>query len=358
MDKEQIAMFTGTPAMTVVDAMEKIDKNTRGILFIVDEWENLVGSITDGDIRRWLIKTGSLHSCVTDAMHPSPVYIYTSELDTAGKVMNREGISVLPVVNMDKSVVDILFLTDDMKKKGVKIKRNLSGVPVVIMAGGKGTRLYPYTKILPKPLIPIGETPIVERVLDCFAMYGIRKYYMTVNYKKNMIKSYFGELDPDYDIEYIEEGRPLGTGGSIKLIKEEFDRPLFIVNCDALILADYADIYQYHIDSGNDITIVSSLKNIVIPYGVLHSKENGQLTEIEEKPKLSYFINTGMYIINPDIIKRIPDNTVFHMTDLVEAVMKDQGRVGLYPVSEDSFLDMGEFSEMRRMEEKLNIVSD
>ena len=170
MDKEQIAMFLGTSAMTVVDAMEKIDKNAKGILFIVDEGENLVGSVTDGDIRRWLIKTGNLHSCVTDAMHSSPVYIFTNELDTAEKVMNREGISVLPVVNRDKSVVDILFLTGDIKKKGFKIKRNLSGVPVVIMAGGKGTRLYPYTKILPKPLIPIDETPIVERVLDCFAM--------------------------------------------------------------------------------------------------------------------------------------------------------------------------------------------
>lgn len=356
MNKEQVAMFIGTPAMTMVDAMEKIDKNTKGILFIVDEGEKLIGSITDGDIRRWLIKTGNLHCYAKDAMHPSPLYIFTNKIDTAEKVMNQAGISALPVVNQDKSVEDILFLTNDQKKRDLKIEGNLSNVPVVIMAGGKGTRLYPYTKILPKPLIPIGETPIVERVLNCFSMYGITKYYMTVNYKKNMIKSYFGELDSRYDIEYIEEDRPLGTGGSIKLIKEEFDRPLFIVNCDALILADYADMYQYHIDSGNEITLVSSLKNTVIPYGVLRFKENGQLTEIEEKPKLSYFINTGMYIINPEVIKRIPDHTEFHMTDLVENVMQDNSKVGIYPVSEDSFLDMGEFHEMRRMEEKLNIT--
>ena len=228
----------------------------------------------------------------------------------------------------------------------------------MVMAGGMGTRLYPYTKILPKPLIPIGETPIVERVLNCFTAYGIQKYYMTVNYKKSMIKSYFSELKPAYDIEYVEENEPLGTSGSIKLIDEKFMSPLFVVNCDALVFADYFDIYQYHRKAENDITIVSSLKNITIPYGVLHSKENGQLTEIEEKPKLSYFINTGMYIINPSVIDKIPGNTVFHMTDLVDSVMRDKGKVGMYPISEDSFLDMGEFSEMHRMEEKLNIVSD
>lgn len=180
---------------------------------------------------------------------------------------------------------------------------------------------------------------------------------MTVNYKKSMIKSYFGELNPEYNIRYVEEDKPLGTGGSIKLIKEKFKKPLFVVNCDALVFADYFDIYQYHRKAENDITIVSSLKNITIPYGVLHSKENGQLTGIEEKPKLSYFINTGMYIINPSVIDKIPVNTVFHMTDLVDSVMRDKGKVGMYPVSEDSFLDMGEFGEMRRMEEKLNIVS-
>lgn len=358
MDKEKIPMFIGKPSMTVVDAMEKIDKNGKGILFLVNEKGTLIGSITDGDIRRWLIKTGDLNAPITEAMHPNPKYVFEEEISKAEKIMKREAISVLPILKKDKSLANILFSQKEVENGTVDIKKNLSGIPVVIMAGGMGTRLYPYTKILPKPLIPIGETPIVERVLDCFVQYGIQKYYMTVNYKKSMIKSYFSELNPDYNIDYIEENEPLGTSGSIKLIEEKFDKPLFVVNCDALIFADYSDIYQYHIDAENDITVVSSLKNVTIPYGVLHSKENGQLTEIEEKPKLSYFINTGMYIINPSVIEKIPDNTVFHMTDLVNAVMTDNGKVGVYPISEDSFLDMGEFSEMRRMEEKLNIVWD
>ena len=335
MDKEKIPIFLGNKAMSVVDAMEKIDKNARGILFIVNEGGVLLGSITDGDIRRWLIKTGNLNGAVSEAMHTNPKYVFEEEIFKADKIMKSELISVLPVLKKDKSVQDILFSTDVLECDVPKTNKSLSGIPVVIMAGGMGTRLYPYTKILPKPLIPIGETPIVERVLNCFLKYGINEYYMTVNYKKSMIKSYFGELNPEYNIRYVEEDKPLGTGGSITLIKE----------------------YQYHRKAENDITIVSSLKNITIPYGVLHSKENGQLTGIEEKPKLSYFINTGMYIINPSVIDKIPVNTVFHMTDLVDSVMRDKGKVGMYPVSEDSFLDMGEFGEMRRMEEKLNIVS-
>ena len=131
-----------------------------------------------------------------------------------------------------------------------------------------------------------------------------------------------------------------------------------VTNCDILIHADYADIYKYHIESGNELTIVSALKNIVVPYGVIHSKENGMITSMEEKPKLSYFVNTGMYILNPDLLKEIPFDTFFHMTDLTDMLLKERKKVGMYPISEDSFLDMGEFEEMHRMEKKLNLKSE
>ena len=200
MSKKQIPMFIGNRAMTVVDAMEKIDKNARGILFIVNEGGVLLGSITDGDIRRWLIKTGDLNGSVLEAMHTDPKYVFEEEVFKADKIMKSELISVLPVLKKDKSVADILFSTDSMECNAPETDKSLSGIPVVIMAGGMGTRLYPYTKILPKPLIPIGEIPIVERVLNCFVKYGIKEYYMTVNYKKSMIKSYFEEVNPQYPV--------------------------------------------------------------------------------------------------------------------------------------------------------------
>lgn len=356
MEMVRIAKFIGKDNITIVDAMGKIDVNSKGILFIVDDNSALVGALSDGDIRRWIMNAGEISAIVTNAMNKNPKSLTLNEKENAVKVMKEASVTAIPIVDDDNRIVDIVVLSEI--EEGIKKTDSLSDVPVVIMAGGKGTRLYPYTKILPKPLIPIGDTPIVERIIDYYTDFGVNSFYMTVNYKKAMIRSYFEELSPDYSIKYVEETIPLGTGGSIKLIEDRFDKPIFITNCDALILADYNDIYQYHLNSGNDITMVSALKNIQVPYGVLHTGDNGGLESIEEKPKLSFFINTGMYIINPETIDLIPDDVMFHMTHLVEAVMRNGGKVGTYPVSEDSFLDMGEFDEMKRMKEKLHIVSN
>ena len=198
----------------------------------------------------------------------------------------------------------------------------------------------------------------MERILDRFRDFGVRKFYATVNYRKNMIKSYFSEGTADYDICYVEEDKPLGTAGSLGLIGERFDRPFIVTNCDILIHADYADIYKYHMEAENELTIVTALKNIVVPYGVVHSSENGMITAMEEKPKLSYFVNTGMYILSPKLLEEIPKDTFYHMTDLADKLLQEGRRVGMYPISEDSFLDMGEFEEMHRMEEKLNLKSE
>lgn len=354
MDVKRLSKFIGDESLTIVDAMSRIDENSAGILFVTDKEEKLIGSLTDGDIRRWIMNAGEVSASVKDAMNKSPRVLFKCEQTDAIKVMKAQKITAIPILDKTMRIEDIILLSDAEKAK--EIKANLTGIPVVIMAGGKGTRLYPYTKILPKPLIPIGDTPIVERIIDYYTDFGVNSFYMTVNYKKAMIRSYFEDISPDYSIKYVEENKPLGTGGSIKLIEDKFDKPIFVANCDSLILADYNDIYQYHLNSGNDITMVSALKNIQIPYGVLHTGANGGLQSIEEKPKLSYFINTGMYIINPETIDLIPDDVMFHMTHLVEKVMKNGGRVGTYPVSEDSFLDMGEFNEMKRMERLLNIA--
>lgn len=354
MEMEMLNKLTGNDSLTIVDAMGKIDQNSKGILFITDQNGILQGALTDGDIRRWLMNSGEITASVTNAMNSSPISLQEERKSDAFKIMNKKQITALPLIDCEKKVVDVVFLSDSEKPVA---KGKLKDIPVVVMAGGKGTRLYPYTKILPKPLVPIGDTPIVERIIDYYTDFGMDKFYLTVNYKKNMIRSYFEDINRSYEITYVEEDKPLGTGGSIKLIDDEITRPFFITNCDALILADYYDIYQYHLKSENDITMVSALKNYQVPYGVMHTGSNGILESMEEKPKLSYFINTGMYIINPSVIELIPDNVMFHMTNLVEKVMEKGGKVGTYPVSEDSFLDMGEFDEMKRMEEKLGIIT-
>lgn len=358
MDEIKLQEMIGDENITVVEAMAKIDENAKGILFIVDLKEHLIGCATDGDIRRWLIKSNELNVPIVKAMKKTPKFLLSSEVVYAEQIMRRYDVNALPVVDVNNKIVDIILRNEKVENNIEVNEENLRDTPVIVMAGGKGTRLYPYTKILPKPLIPIGETPIIERILNEYYKYGIDEFYMTVNYKKGMIRSYFAELDPKYCINYVEEDRPLGTGGSIKLIKKLFDKPIFVTNCDALIRADYKDIYEYHRKSGNVITMIAALKNVTIPYGVLISGKNGELISMEEKPTQSYFVNTGMYVINPETISLIPDNQMFHMPQLVEKVMQQGGRVGTYPISEDSFLDMGEFGEMKRMEEKLHIVEN
>ncbi|MBQ9480173.1 MAG: NTP transferase domain-containing protein, partial [Selenomonadaceae bacterium] len=234
-----------------------------------------------------------------------------------------------------------------------KPRATLADTPVIIMAGGKGTRLYPYTKILPKPLIPIGNIPIVERIINSFREHGANRFYMILNYKKEMIKSYFSEFDLDYKMIYVDEPAPLGTAGGIRLIDEQFDAPVMVTNCDILIRADYTDILEHHKATGNALTIVSSLKHTVIPYGVIHSKAEGMVSSMEEKPHVSYLVNTGMYVIDAEYISTIPRDRVYNMTDFIEQLVSEDRKVGIYPVSEDSFLDMGEFEEMKRMEEKI-----
>lgn len=353
MSNKELKEYLGTEDITVVEAMQRIDANSAGILFITDMEGRLTGSLTDGDIRRWIIKTGKLDSKITQVMFRHPRYLLEEESRDAAAFMKEQQITSVPVLDAEQKIIDVIF---DVKKENDKtgVQQTLQGTPVVIMAGGKGTRLYPYTKILPKPLIPIGGVPILERIFRRFYRYGVSDFYLTVNYKKEMIKSYFNELDTPYTIHYVEEDKPLGTAGSIKLIKKKFHTPVIIANCDTLIEADYGEALNFHKESENDLTIISSLKNITIPYGVLYAKERGVISSIEEKPELSYFINTGMYILNPEHIQKIPDHTFYHMTYLTEKLMSDGGKVCMYPISENSFLDMGEFEEMKKMEERIN----
>lgn len=354
MDDNGLKKYVATGNITIVQAMEKIDRNSAGILYIVDADERLVGSLTDGDIRRWIIKTGKLEGQASQVLHKDVRYVFESETDGCRRMMEHMKVNSLPVVDSKLHIKEIVFQKEFLKARAVKENCALKNIPVIIMAGGKGTRLYPYTKILPKPLIPVGEVPILERILKRFHEFGADEFYLTVNYRKEMIKSYFNEMKHDYTIHYVEEDKPLGTAGSIKLIEKNFCTPIVITNCDTLIEADYGKVLEYHRDSGNELTIISSLKNTSIPYGVLHCEKNGIITSIEEKPRLSYFINTGMYIINPEHIEWIPEDRVYHMTDLIGEMMKRGRQVGMYPVSEYSFLDMGEFEEMKKMEERIN----
>jgi NDP-sugar pyrophosphorylase family protein len=225
--------------------------------------------------------------------------------------------------------------------------------PVVIMAGGKGKRLFPYTKILPKPLIPIDDTPISQRIIEAFIKLGCKDFHIIVNYKKNMIKAYYADAGIDAKISFVDEDTPLGTGGGLKLLEGKLDETFVLTNCDILIMANLSDIIEHHRNQHNSVTMVCSLKDFEIPYGVVNFEEGGEIKSFEEKPKMSFFTNTGYYILEPEIMNYINDNEVIGMPDIIERMRTDGKKVGIYPISESSWLDMGQFDSMEGMERRL-----
>lgn len=353
MDKNDLRMFIGYLDLTIVDAMKKIDKNSAGLLYVVGKDERLVGCISDGDIRRWIIKNGDLNVPISRVMNDSPVFVRQIDKEKAKDIMKTEKINSLAVTDEEDKIADIIFAQEYLNNLIFKNSSSLADTPIIIMAGGKGTRLYPYTKILPKPLIPIGEIPIIERIMDRFNDYGANRFYITVNYKKEMIKSYFSENSKSYRLIYVDEDKPLGTAGSIGLIEDEFDSPVIVTNCDILIEENYGTILEFHKESGNLLTVVSSLKKTRIPYGVIRINNDARIVSMEEKPEFSNLINTGMYVVNPEVLQSIPSGIEYDMTDLIKDIISTGGRVGVFPIGEDSFLDMGELEELRRMEDIL-----
>ena len=338
-------------SLSIKEAIKKLDETAKKILLVVQD-NKLIGVLTDGDIRRWILKSGSLSDPVSLIMIKTPISISEEDIKDAKKILKEYSIEAIPVLNKKKEVIDIIFWNDNFNRK---FKFNKMDNPVVIMAGGKGTRLDPYTKILPKPLIPIGDIPIVERIINKFNEYGCNNFYMTVSYKKNMIKAYFNEIQKPYTIEYIEEEKPLGTAGSLYLLKDKIMDTFFLINCDILIEGNYSDMLKYHKEHKAKITLITSLKHYTIPYGVIQINGDSDVKKMIEKPEYDFLVNTGMYILEPEVINDIPANEFFHITDLINDYINKGKKIGVYPVSEGSWLDMGQFKEMEIMLERLGI---
>lgn len=336
---------------TVIDAMRQMDEAARKVLF-VKSGDKFVASLTDGDIRRWILHKGELSATVKNVANYSPKYLYEEDRIKAKEYMRKHSIEALPIVDREHNIVSVIFWNDEKF-----IFRPLPEVPVVIMAGGLGTRLYPYTKILPKPLIPIGEIPIVEHIINRFHNQGSNEFYLIVNHKKNMIKAYFNEVMKKYSIDYADEDTPLGTGGGLSLLKGKISKPFILSNCDILIDSDYGKIYDFHIKQGNFITMVCSLKNVKIPYGVVEIDKSGCVEEMREKPEFSFFTNTGMYIVDHQVIDDLNENEKIDFPDIIAKYQESGKRIGVFPISEMSWLDMGQLDELDEMRKRLKVDS-
>jgi len=346
-----IKKYLVSPDIMVKTAIEVMNKESIKAVVIVNAEKKVLGVFSDGDMRSYFLKGGDLSANICSAMNKTPILYKSKEIIEFEK---RDFIRVIyPIVDDNDHIIDII---DYNKPANPEKESNvLENIPLVIMAGGKGTRLYPYTKILPKPLIPIGDITITERIINSFRRYGCKEVLMILNYKASMIKAYMSDIDKDYSIDFVEETQFLGTAGGLRLVKDLVNTTFFVSNCDILVDADLECIYRTHIEKGNIITFVCSMKDVIIPYGVVETDEDGLIKNMKEKPGFSFLINTGLYMIEPKVLDEIKEGEFIHLPDLAQRYLERGEKVGVYPISEKEWMDMGQFMEMENMKKELGI---
>lgn len=329
---------------SIITALRQMDARKVKMLFVF-EGEHFVSILTIGDIQRAILNNIVLEAPVSQIVDRCKKFAHIGEpMDEIRRKMLALRAECMPILNESGELVDVVLWSDLFEKEETAFREKIN-LPVVIMAGGKGSRLKPITNVIPKPLVPIGNKTILEEIMDQFEAIGCRKFYMSVNYKSDMVRFYLDQLEHKYDIDFFKEDKPLGTIGSVSLLKGRISTPFFVSNCDIVIDQDMRDVYDYHLENHNDLTIVTAVKSFRIPYGVVETGENGLMTALKEKPELTYMINSGVYILNPECIDEIPEGEFFHITQLMEKIKARGGRVGCFPISEHAWKDMGEWNE-------------
>lgn len=343
---DKLNKLVGSSLLLIFEGMKKIDQNQKGILFLTDERGVLVGCVTDGDIRRFLLAGGEMSDSIMKAANHKPKVAYT--LAEAKSMYHEQNYIAIPVLDEEGRITDV-YTGDEQKSK----ERAALNIPVVINAGGKGTRLDPFTRVLPKPLIPVGDLPIIEHIMKEYQSYNCNEFHIIVNYKRDLMKAYFADNENHYDITWYDETEPLGTGGGLSLLRGRFTDTFFFANCDALLTANYESMLKFHQENENTITMICASKNINIPYGVVEMGANGTIKDMREKPLMSFLTNTGIYLVEPEVIEDMEDHVSIGFPDIVERERQKGKRVAVFPVSENDWMDMGQLPELEKMRIRL-----
>ncbi len=346
----------------IIDALKQLDKTAKGTLLIVDNDHHLLGTISDGDLRRSLIEGKQLSDTLEELYNKNPLYILeNTPLKEIKDIFLSKHITLLPILNASKKIINITTW-DEAFSSPFPTPTPVShlNIPVVIMAGGKGTRMEPFTHVLPKPLIPIQNKTIMEHMIDIFNQQGASTFYATLNFKKTMIEAYFNGLENrDYDLNYIYEKHFYGTAGSLSNMPK-LSSEFIVTNCDILVHTDYSKALDLHREKKASLTIISAVQHTKVPYGVIEQNKEGMVSGITEKPEYSFLVNSGIYILSPEAIDYIPKDTLFHMTDLIEALIKAGLHVLSYPVNASEFIDVGNWDayqdSVRRLNELTRLV--
>ena len=347
MDKDKLLTLLISPDKTLKYAMQKLDESGERILFVVDSVGKLIGTITDGDVRRGIINGVRFSDPVERVMQNNFTSVTLGESDNVDWVktqMLENKFEQIPVVDRDGVIVDVFLWTNLFGAKKLVTRHVSQSNHVVIMAGGRGTRLDPFTKILPKPLIPIGNKPVIEHIMVRFHHHGFNKFIYVLNYKKEYIKLFLKDNKYPYSVEWVEEDDFLGTAGGLSLLRDKLKESFFVVNCDSLLNVNYQDMMRWHNEHKAILTIVGVHNEVKIPFGVLEMS-NGSLSRMLEKPVHNVLINTGMYIINPSALDYIEQGKKMDMNELIE-LLSGKEKVTVYPIH-DGWLDIGQWEEYK-----------
>jgi len=336
------------PSNSILDALNLIQKNLHKSVVVVDRSKKLLGILSDADIRRALLKGIKLTDSIKKYYNKNILFVRGTKYDLQ-KIKNKiieNNLFVVPVIGKNREIIDLISYKDLDRK----VKSKINDIPIVIMAGGKGKRLKPFTDILPKPLIPINNKTILEHIILNFKSHGMNNFSFITQHKSEIIKSYLKEINTELKIKYnfFVEKNPLGTSGGLKLLEKKIKKDFFVSNCDTLIKNDLLDIYDHHIKNSNLITIVVSYKEYQIPYGIFNTNNNGKFIKIIEKPTKNYLVNTGLYLLNPKIFKLIKKNQYLDFDNMLKIIKNNKLKIGLFPIEDKNWKDVGQWTEYRQ----------
>ena len=341
--KKQIEGITIAREKTILEGMQQLNDTASQILLVVDDEKKLFGSLTDGDIRRAIGDGKPLQTNVGEICNTSPKTLSRYSKEAALRLMEEFSISRIPVVDANGFPIAVVSMTDILPEEEEAVREN----KVVIMAGGRGSRLDPITRIVPKPLLPVGDKPMLELIMESFAACGFSEFLLSINYRKDFIKTYLAERsDLPFSISCIEEESFLGTAGSLALMKDRLTETFFVSNCDILVDVNYISALEFHEENGCAFTMVGALKKVNVPYGVIHLR-NGEFDRIEEKPDVPLIVNTGVYLLEPSCIDLIGKDEKLDMPDLIERIRAEGGKVGVFPVHR-KWIDIGQWGEYKQ----------
>jgi dTDP-glucose pyrophosphorylase len=347
MQQDIVSQHIISESDNIRNALILLDKlSTDAILFVVDENNHLSGSLTDGDIRRGFIKGLGFNDTLVSYMQQDPVYLKENEYSLEDLESVRK-FKIIPILNVNNEIVDII---------NFRLKRTILPIDVVIMAGGKGQRLMPLTANTPKPLLKIGDKPIIEYNIDQLIKVGVKGITLSVNYLSDQIIHYFGNgEDKGITIDYIIEDKPLGTIGSI-LLKQSFQHEdVLVMNSDLLTNIDFADFYKTFKETDADIAVAAVSYKVKVPYGVLETNNENIVVSLKEKPSYTYFSNAGIYLIKKEILSMIPPDSFFDITDLMGRVIDMKNKLVTYPLN-CYWLDIGKHEDFKKAQEDIKHI--